>query len=78
MPRLRSLYTQASCPRSPGVDRPGGYPPPGGPAILAQHPLGRIATPDEIAAAVEWLALDAPAVLTGSILDANGASYLRT
>lgn len=46
--------------------------------VLAQHPLGRVGTPDEIAETVAWLAKDAPALLTGCIIDANGASYLRT
>jgi NAD(P)-dependent dehydrogenase (short-subunit alcohol dehydrogenase family) len=51
---------------------------PGGAEILAQQPLGRIATPEEIAAAAVFCALDAPAAMTGSIIDLNGASYLRT
>lgn len=51
---------------------------PMGAAILEQHPLGRVAKPEEIAAAVEFCALDAPAAMTGSIIDVNGASYLRT
>ena len=46
--------------------------------ILAQHPLGRVATPEEVAATVTWLALEAPATMTGCIIDLNGASYLRT
>jgi NAD(P)-dependent dehydrogenase (short-subunit alcohol dehydrogenase family) len=46
--------------------------------ILAQHPLGRVATPEEVADTVAWLALDAPATMTGCIIDLNGASYLRT
>jgi NAD(P)-dependent dehydrogenase (short-subunit alcohol dehydrogenase family) len=46
--------------------------------ILAQHPLGRVATPEEVADTVAWLATDAPASLTGCIIDLNGASYLRT
>ena len=51
---------------------------PNGPAILRDHPLGRVATADEIARVVAWLASDAPATMTGSIIDVNGASYLRT
>jgi len=46
--------------------------------ILAQHPLGRVAAPDEVASAAVFCALDAPAAMTGSIIDINGASYLRT
>ncbi len=46
--------------------------------ILAQHPLGRVATADEIARTATFCALDAPATMTGCIIDVNGASYLRT
>ena len=46
--------------------------------ILAQHPLGRVARPEEIARAAVFCALDAPATMTGCIIDVNGASYLRT
>ena len=51
---------------------------PGGAEILAQQPLGRVATPEEVAGTVAWLATEAPASLTGCIIDLNGASYLRT
>jgi NAD(P)-dependent dehydrogenase (short-subunit alcohol dehydrogenase family) len=48
------------------------------PAVLADQPLGRVATPDEVAEVATFCALDAPASLTGAILDVNGASYLRS
>lgn len=51
---------------------------PQGQAVLAQHPLGRVATPEEIAIAAVFCALDAPPAMTGSVIDVNGASYLRT
>ena len=51
---------------------------PEGPAILAQHPLGRVNRTDEIANAAVYCALDAPAAMTGCVIDVNGASYLRT
>ena len=51
---------------------------PSGPDILAQHPLGRVSLPEEVARTAEFCALDAPAAMTGSIIDVNGASYLRT
>jgi 3-oxoacyl-[acyl-carrier protein] reductase len=51
---------------------------PRGPEILAQHPLGRLATTEEIAGTAVFCALDAPPTMTGAILDVNGASYLRT
>ncbi len=51
---------------------------PAGPDILAQHPLRRVSAPEEVAAAAAFCALDAPAAMTGCIIDVNGASYLRT
>jgi 3-oxoacyl-[acyl-carrier protein] reductase len=50
---------------------------PGGDAVRAQSPFGRVASADEIAAAVAWLATDAPMWISGTVVDANGASYLR-
>ena len=49
----------------------------GGPGLVADIPLGRVATPDEIATIAAFAALDAPASMTGAVLDANGASYVR-
>jgi 3-oxoacyl-[acyl-carrier protein] reductase len=49
-----------------------------GPAIRAQHPLGRVVQVEEVAGAAVYCALDAPASMTGAILDVNGASYLRS
>lgn len=49
-----------------------------GEAIRQDMPIGRVTTADEVAAVVRFLALDAPASMTGAILDINGASYLRT
>ena len=49
-----------------------------GDAIRAQSPFNRVAEPDEVAAAVHWLASAEAEWATGSILDLNGASYLRT
>jgi len=46
-------------------------------AVIADQPLGRVATPEEVAQAVTFCVLDAPASMTGAILDVNGASYLR-
>ena len=50
---------------------------PEGQAILAQHPLGRVNRTDEVANAAVYCALDAPAAMTGCVIDVNGASYLR-
>jgi len=49
----------------------------GGPGLLAYIPLGRVAEPEEIARICAFLALEAPASMTGAVLDANGASYVR-
>jgi NAD(P)-dependent dehydrogenase (short-subunit alcohol dehydrogenase family) len=49
----------------------------GGAKLLADIPLGRPATSQEIAEIVRWLAVDAPASATGAVLDANGASFVR-
>ena len=49
----------------------------GGAAIVADIPLGRVATTDEVAETIRWLAIDAPAASTGTVIDVNGASYVR-
>jgi 3-oxoacyl-[acyl-carrier protein] reductase len=49
----------------------------GGAAIVADIPLGRVASTDEIAETIRWLATEAPASATGSNIDVNGASYVR-
>ncbi len=49
----------------------------GGEALLADIPLGRVAAPEEVARLCAFLALDAPASMTGAVLDINGASYVR-
>lgn len=48
-----------------------------GAAIRAQSPFGRVAEAAEIAAAVLWLASPAAQWASGTVLDLNGASYLR-
>lgn len=49
----------------------------GGDKLLADIPLGRVADPEEVARAAAWLALEAPASMTGAVLDINGASFVR-
>jgi len=51
---------------------------PKGDEIRAQSPLNRVATPDEVAYTVVFLASAGAAFLTGAVVDINGASYLRT
>jgi NAD(P)-dependent dehydrogenase (short-subunit alcohol dehydrogenase family) len=49
-----------------------------GDAIRAQSPFGRVAYPAEVAYAVAVLAAPQATFLTGTIIDVNGASYLRS
>jgi 3-oxoacyl-[acyl-carrier protein] reductase len=46
-------------------------------ARRAESPLGRVATPGEVAAAVIYLASPEAELASGTVLDLNGASYLR-
>ena len=50
----------------------------GGDAIRGQSPFNRVAQPQEVANAIAYLATEAPAFMTGCIVDVNGASYLRS
>ena len=50
---------------------------PAGDVIRAQSPFDRVATPEEVAAAVLYLASPEAAWSSGAVLDLNGASYLR-
>ncbi len=51
---------------------------PRGDEIRAQSPLGRVAKPEEVAFAVLFLASEGSEFSTGTIIDVNGASYLRS
>ena len=50
---------------------------PEGDAIRSQSPMGRAATADEVARVVVFLATPGSESTTGTIVDVNGASYLR-
>jgi 3-oxoacyl-[acyl-carrier protein] reductase len=50
---------------------------PRGAAIRAQSPFGRVGRPEEIAAAVLYLASAEAEWASGAVLDLNGASYFR-
>ncbi len=47
-------------------------------SIMQESPFQRLATPEEIAHAVLFLASDQAVFTSGAILDINGASYLRS
>lgn len=49
-----------------------------GEQIRKQSPLQRVATPEEVAHGIVFLAEERSAFMTGAILDINGASYLRS
>jgi 3-oxoacyl-[acyl-carrier protein] reductase len=51
---------------------------PDGDAVRSQSPFGRVARPEEVAAAVLWLASPEAGFSSGTIIDVNGASYLRS
>ncbi|MGX1564776.1 SDR family NAD(P)-dependent oxidoreductase [Streptomyces sp. NPDC055506] len=45
--------------------------------VRRQSPLGRIAAPSDVAAAVAWLSGERAEWCSGAVIDANGASHLR-
>ena len=45
-------------------------------ALLAQIPLGRLGRPEDVAAAVAYLASPAAAYITGAVLHVNGGMYM--
>ncbi len=51
---------------------------PGGDAVRNQSPFGRVARAEEVASAVLWLASPEARFASGTIVDVNGASYLRS
>ncbi|MGC1908651.1 MAG: SDR family oxidoreductase [Candidatus Dormiibacterota bacterium] len=51
---------------------------PSGGEILGQSPFGRMAKPEEVAAAAVFFASPEAEFTSGAVLDINGASYLRT
>ena len=46
--------------------------------LLRESPFKRMAQPEEVAHAILWLASDGASYSSGTIIDVNGASYLRS
>ena len=40
--------------------------------MIAENPIGRLGTPEEVAAAVVWLCSDAASFITGQTLTVDG------
>lgn len=64
-PTQTDLFRQNNPPGSPGEAR-----------YLAMVPLGRLADPDEIAAAIAYLASDAAGYITGQVLHVDGGATI--
>ena len=45
-------------------------------SVISSIPLGRVATPDEIAGPILFLASDLASFMTGEIINVNGGSIL--
>ena len=70
-----NIRINAICPGIIGtamMQRFSGGTPQGREAVIAQEPIGRMGTPEEIAAAVLWLCSDAASFVLGHALVING------
>jgi 3-oxoacyl-[acyl-carrier protein] reductase len=50
---------------------------PRGDAIRADSPFGRVGTPEEVAAVVDFLSQPDARWVSGTVVDCNGASYIH-
>jgi NAD(P)-dependent dehydrogenase (short-subunit alcohol dehydrogenase family) len=70
-----NIRVNAVCPGiidTPMMDRFSGGTPEGRESVIAQEPVGRMGTPEEIAAAVVWLCSDAAAFVVGHAMVIDG------
>ena len=72
----RGITVNAVSPGFIATDMTSGLPEEAKAAIVAQTPLGRIGTPEEVAAAVVFLASDEASYITGQVLRVNGGMYV--
>lgn len=71
----RGIRVNAVAPGPTDTPVMAGIPPEWIASMEAAVPLGRMARPEEVAAAVAWLVSDESSYVTGSVLVANGGSY---
>jgi 3-oxoacyl-[acyl-carrier protein] reductase len=45
-------------------------------SLAGQIPLGRLGVPDDVAAAVAWLASDEASYVTGTVVNVSGGLYM--
>ena len=71
----QNIRVNAVCPgiiETPMMDRFSGGTPEGRERVISQEPIGRMGTPEEIAAAVVWLCSDAASFATGHAMVVDG------
>lgn len=76
----RGIRVNAVCPgviRTPMVERFTGGDPEAEARLVASEPIGRMGTPEEVAAAVLWLCSDAASFVTGHALAVDGGFAAR-
>ncbi|MEX0853853.1 MAG: acetoacetyl-CoA reductase [Bauldia sp.] len=72
----KGITVNAVCPGYIDTDMVTGVPEKVLEGIIAQIPVGRLGTAEEIASLVVYLVSDAAAFVTGAVLSANGGQYL--
>jgi NAD(P)-dependent dehydrogenase (short-subunit alcohol dehydrogenase family) len=74
------IRVNAVCPGvigTPMIDQAMQMNPAFGQMMIARHPMGRIGTPEEVAAAVVWLCSDAASFVTGVALPIDGGAVAQ-
>jgi 3-oxoacyl-[acyl-carrier protein] reductase len=70
------IRVNALAPHAIATELSAEWPPERRQAILASIPLGRLGTPEEVAAVVAFLASDLASFVTGEIVDVNGGAWM--